>query len=445
MKSVFTSRSAALFLLFLVAEQAIVASSTFWLAWLAKGLVNGSSLLLPFIGFSCSLTLVYIPSVLKRTFLVKAKVFALESFVDVCSRGLWCVPHLSRSAAFQRDKRSAIETESFLVIDEAFDFADFSIGLVLSVVFNVFALCIAFGAQLLGAYILTAILAIVATVASSRRVRSDSTAMQESRSRAYGSLAGAWDAMTLGNVYNQRLWRNDFGRKIGLYRSNASEAVFNLEMLTTLTLWVSVLPVVAVMAHAMFSKDSDLAMRTMILATFPRQIQVIQYIADIVSCLLKWSAIRERVGSLARAARVGSGTEEMSGKIHRERIVCVDSLGRTVDLEDFRPPSAGRLTIRGENGSGKSSFLLELKRRYPEDSVILPAYSRLHFASVADADVSTGQRLIRILEELCGVEPLKLLLLDEWDANLDQENMQRIDAVIGRLSRRGCVVEVRHR
>ena len=445
MKSVFVSRYAGLSLLSLVIEQAIVASSTFWLAWLAKAIADGSTLLPPFIGFVCSLTLVYVPSLIKRTCLAKAKVAALERYVDLCSRGLHCVPHLSQNQVFQRERRGFIETESFLVIDEAFDFADMSLGLLLNVAFNVSALCIAFGARLLWAYLLAAGLGIALTAASAKRVRSDSAAMQESRAGAYGALAGAWDAITLGNAYNLDLWRKDFGRKIAGYRTGAAGAVRNIEALTSLTLWVSVIPVAAFMAHALFSPHANAALKTVILATFPRQIQVIQYIADIVNCLLRWSAARERVRSLGRALVVGPDTGGMTGRIQKERIACVNAEGLQVELDGFEPPGTGRLTVRGGNGSGKSTWLLDLKRRRPNGSIILPAHNRLHFASVAGADLSTGQRLGRIMEELYAVEPLQLILLDEWDANLDRENMQRIDALIDRLARRCYVIEVRHR
>ncbi|MBI5239115.1 MAG: hypothetical protein HY926_01450 [Elusimicrobia bacterium] len=445
MRSVFLTRCTGLSLAFLFLEQAIVASSTIWLALLARAVTGGGDILPPFIGFMCSLTLVYVPSIFMRTFLAKAKVAALERYLDLCMKGLRCVPHLSRSQAFQREKRPAIETESFLVIDEAFDFAQLSLSLILNVAFNVSALCIAFGAQLLWAYLLTAVLGVALTAASSGKARRDSAAMQKTRGRAYGALAGAWDAVTLGNAYNLGLWKADFEGKAADYSSKSAAAVRNLEALTSMTLWVSVIPVAAVMAHGMFSPTSDAALKTMILATFPRQIQVIQYIAEIVNCLLKGSAIRERVSALDRAMTVGSATDGMTGRVQVERLSCVDAEGRRIGLEGFEPPKAGRLTVRGDNGSGKSTLLLDLKRRRPEGSIILPAHNRLRFASVADGDLSTGQRLSRIMDELCGVEPLSLVLLDEWDANLDKENMGRIDAMIDRLARRCCVIEVRHR
>jgi len=183
----------------------------------------------------------------------------------------------------------------------------------------------------------------------------------------------------------------------------------------------------------------------MILATFPRQIQVIQYIAEIVNSLLRWRAVKERVSSLYRTIAVGMETGEMTGKINMQQISCSDATGNIVDLSNFKLPSAGRLTMRGGNGSGKSTLLLDIKRRYPEHSIILPAHNNLHFSSVAGEDLSTGQKLARIIDELFGIKNLRLLLLDEWDANLDAGNMRMIDAKIDRLAQFCCVIEVRHR
>jgi hypothetical protein len=445
MKTIFVSKQSVLTVLFLCVEQGIVASSTFWLVWLARTITNGTSGMLPFIGLICSLTLVYIPSTLKLTFLAKAKAVALERYIDLCAKGLYCVPHLSRSRIFQLAKRSFIETESFLVIDEVFDFANYSLGLGLNVVFNLSALCLAFGPGLFGAYVLSAAIGITFAIASSRRVAMDAAVMQKTRSEAYGTLTESWDSITLGNRYNFELWRNCFGKKIRGYKEKMSGAVFNLEMLTSLALWAAILPVAAFMADSMWNPATGLAVKTMILATFPRQIQVIQYIAEIVNSLLRLSAIKERYGNLRKAVHVGTDVGGMTGRINLKDILCVDAGGREFDLSRFEFPLRGRLTIRGANGSGKSTLLLEIKRRRPEQSIIIPAHSRLHFASVSEGDLSTGQKLVKVMDELCRQETLKLVCLDEWDANLDEVNMQKISAIIDQLAQRCCVVEIRHR
>lgn len=445
MYRIFATKHTFHFLVFLVIEQAIVASSTVWLVWLARGISGGSGLLVPFLGFICSLTLVYIPSVWRRTALSKAKNAALLGYMDICAKGLYCVPHLCRSKKFQHGKKDFIETESFLVIDETMDFADTFLGLALNVLFNVFALSFAFGGRLLWAYLCSAAIGVFMARLLSCRVKKDSLAMQNERTKTYSALGEAWDAITLGNKYNLDLWQKHFGGSLDGYKNKAASAIFNIEVFTAMTLWLSVVPALALMAYVMFSPQSGVTIKTIVLATLPRQILVTQYIAELINYLLKFSAVRERLSGLARVPDLPADITAMTGTVAHDRIVCTDPAGRRVDLDGFEPPARGRLTIRGGNGAGKSSLLMELKKRYPRDSVILPAHNRLRFNSVAGLDLSTGQKTCRVLDELCGIDSLKLVLLDEWDANLDSENMSKVDSMIERLAGRCCVMEIRHR
>lgn len=445
MRKVFLHKDSVLFLLSLALEQAIVASSTLWLVALSKAISSGGGLLLPFLGFAASLTLVYIPSVWRRTWLSRAKNTALKRYVGLCVEGLFCTPHLYRSKKFQHEKKGFIETESFLVLDEAFDFADYFLGLAANVTFNILALCLAFGGGLLLAYLAAAVIGLVMTSVFSRRVKGDAIAMQQARTGAYSSLGDAWDAISLGNSYNLSLWQQFFGAKLDDYRAKTARAVFNIEAFTSVTLWLSIIPPLALMAHIMFSGGSDIATKTVVLATLPRQIQITQYIADLVNCLLKLGAVRERLRALFGVPQLPADTAGMTGKIDFSRTSCTGPGGLQVELATFTPPPAGRFTVRGANGAGKTTLLLELKNKNPEDSVILPAHNRLHFNSTRGQDLSTGQTALKVLEELCGLPQLKLVLLDEWDANLDAENMGRIDAAVARLAQTCCVVEIRHR
>jgi energy-coupling factor transporter ATP-binding protein EcfA2 len=100
--------------------------------------------------------------------------------------------------------------------------------------------------------------------------------------------------------------------------------------------------------------------------------------------------------------------------------------------------------VRGPNGSGKSTFLLELKGANPDQVFYLPSsFEQLVWQGKQDG-LSTGQRMMRILAEIRQMDEVKVLLLDEWDANLDQENTRLADDFLDALAREKVVVEVRH-
>jgi ABC-type phosphate transport system ATPase subunit len=57
--------------------------------------------------------------------------------------------------------------------------------------------------------------------------------------------------------------------------------------------------------------------------------------------------------------------------------------------------------------------------------------------------LSTGQRMKSYLEDLINSDD-QILLLDEWDANLDPFNFKRIEKLIEQISRTKKIIQVRH-
>lgn len=57
---------------------------------------------------------------------------------------------------------------------------------------------------------------------------------------------------------------------------------------------------------------------------------------------------------------------------------------------------------------------------------------------------SSGEKLLRHLEYLSqGTD--QILLLDEWDANLDVINIRKTEMLLNRLAKQKVILEVRHR
>lgn len=101
--------------------------------------------------------------------------------------------------------------------------------------------------------------------------------------------------------------------------------------------------------------------------------------------------------------------------------------------------------MRGPNGSGKTTLLLGLKAADPDNTLYLPvSFEQLAWRSALDG-LSSGERMMRVLAEVGEMPEVRCLLLDEWDANLDQGNIRRADAALAELAQRKVVVEVRHR
>jgi ABC-type transport system involved in cytochrome bd biosynthesis fused ATPase/permease subunit len=105
---------------------------------------------------------------------------------------------------------------------------------------------------------------------------------------------------------------------------------------------------------------------------------------------------------------------------------------------------AGRFTLRGENGCGKSTALLMVKNALSTKAFFLPTHNQLSFTSETNK-YSTGESLKNRLLEILEKVDAEVLLLDEWDANLDHENKEKLSQLIDELAAKKCVIEVRHR
>ena len=113
-------------------------------------------------------------------------------------------------------------------------------------------------------------------------------------------------------------------------------------------------------------------------------------------------------------------------------------------LEFLQYVNKGRFTIRGENGSGKSTLLLALKKFFGESAIMLPAqHGRLAWKN-SNPDLSTGQRTLQQIREMVSGSDVRVLLFDEWDANLDYSNREEINQLLNDISSSLIVIEIRH-
>jgi ABC-type bacteriocin/lantibiotic exporter with double-glycine peptidase domain len=299
------------------------------------------------------------------------------------------------------------------------------------------------------AYLASTVLSVLLVRMTHRSVsRAASTAQQE-RVGLTAILMRNWDNVALGNRHNFDRWHKAACAGIKATRAAAVKEASVTAGGSAFTAFIAMAPVLAVLLYVFMINEGRPVILATLVATLPRQILVLNHLYVLVERATSWNALAARLAGLFGATRAPSEVD-LEARVSWEKIR-VESEGGATDLtrsEDlcavFRGYAPGRHTIRGPNGAGKSTILLLLKRELADDAMILPAESQLFF----DADpgtLSSGQARRARLEEAAQKGGGRVLLLDEWDANLDARAIAEASAMIGNLAERHCVIEVRHR
>lgn len=180
---------------------------------------------------------------------------------------------------------------------------------------------------------------------------------------------------------------------------------------------------------------------------------------------MHWHGVYARVGALLSSITISSYDRRSTlNRIKENEIqITVENVPfhyNSFDhfIEMIAAMKSGRITLQGANGSGKTTLINLIKAEFHDRAFYLPTNSRLAFEKTFDNAYSTGQKVKVHLDELKTIlldsvkcdgnnndTPKRILLLDEWDANLDAKNKEQISAMLDIFSKHYCVVEIRHR
>jgi hypothetical protein len=283
----------------------------------------------------------------------------------------------------------------------------------------------------------------------------------------------AWDNIFSGNSYNLMLWLFGFksrlreGLAVQIRAIVAREGISAMSGITSLAIVFATITVFA-MQHA---HDSTLLIG--LATTLPRQIEMTYELNLLANGWNDFIAIWTRFGGVA-ANMLPQPDKDFDSRIKYDRLVlregdhtnAVASLGDAVRVALAHP--TGRVNVRGGNGAGKSSLLASLKTELGKRAYYWPTTDRLAFrftGGVMPVDVeedegeeivvtetmdkklgfSSGERQLKSLQEIVDSTSAEVYLLDEWDANLDEANKAKADALIDELAARARVVEISHR
>lgn len=454
-----TNRWAVSCFIILGFQQLFEASATYWLVKLMASITQGTAFL-PYLGiYLGSLAFPYIPLCIAYILKISWKQEAQRSFTN------WFIESNKNNISewsnkgLKEHKLSLLTSEGphaiHLFVDYVWDLYTW----ILSVVFNVLALSIVVEPLFAFAYFCSIICVIVVMKLKRRTQRQLTQKALTARIDLCQSLLAAWDNVLLGNDYNYKLWEEKTSQRLNrcLQRNVALERFDQL--LAIFVTLMTAIPSLSVVFYFAMKHQHDPVTLSSFIVILPILFMILLYTHQTLSLAFRWTMHRSKLNAIFNAIQGSKENEAvLERKVKWNKLMLSFSTAapdQSVSLAYPQPiqshvqflqnaKPSGRYTIRGENGSGKSTMLMLIKNALAKRAFFLPTHNHLSFVSETNK-YSTGESLKKRLVEILEKVDVDVLLLDEWDANLDKENQESLSSLIDELSIKKCIIEVRHR
>lgn len=440
----------------ILTQQGIVALTTIAIAHAAGEVSAGIDPTHSLIVFCVLLASVSIPEMLIEFGKERSKYWFLNKAVSHAATSNYGATGAFFNKRIKTEKEPYIDTELWIVISDNVTYAADAFTTLINIVFNTAAVASVLDSSFAVAIVLSGGISLSAAVISFRLIRKPVSRSQAARASLFSAIRKCIPNTWIGNSRCFRDWSTYY-----LARENASNrAQVYLTLarggLSTLTTVVSTIPFIVTTIYYCLAHADDPVLLTTLIAVLPRQTSILQNINVIVVYAIQLSERITRT-ALVRDNLILTNEEKCQhGLIEWDKLRIIPAEEKKsaavpknmADIEAAtRYFSPGRTTLRGANGSGKSTLLALIKERLGDRAFLLPAHPELYFTELDTQEASSGQavaRILKLLESGYLEKDCDVVLLDEWDANLDEKARAAQDRLIDDLAQSKCIIEVLH-
>jgi len=118
------------------------------------------------------------------------------------------------------------------------------------------------------------------------------------RKRLTEHLMYTWDNIIIGNCYNYTIWHNLFKRAWSAWRDTSVAGVVLSNLSSTLCTILNTIPVVLNLGYLIHLNIDNTIFLAGLIATLPRQIQILQHFYFFSHYLVKWKDLKPKLSNL---------------------------------------------------------------------------------------------------------------------------------------------------
>lgn len=439
---------------FLVVQQLIVASSNFWIVAFIRNIQTNSPIYLSLSLYLASLLLPYLPGSLAVIYQEKWK----YSLILSLSRSFKETHQSSQKIWADKDSKETriamLSNEGMNALTEFTEYAYSLLSTAMNVLFNVTALAILITGEFGISYLISLVGVACLMRLQKNKQEQLSVKAQNARISFLKTLLNSWDNVVLGNKYNFNLWEKRANRATESFVNRNLHSVRFRQWFSVLIAALTFIPSFYVVILMVLNNYSNPLVLSAVAVTLPRLFMILNFTYDLLKFAFYWPSQKKVLQGVEAIMNKNKADSSFVNRIQWGKISLLhDDAKAKNNPEDpvtniaqiiKKSTTPGRITVRGENGSGKTSLLLAVKETLRDDAFFLPVKHQLCFKNHVHY-LSSGQGIKATLSEIRNFVNEKVILLDEWDANLDNQNKEEISRLIDEIALNRCVIEVRHR
>lgn len=426
-------------------HQSIIASSSYFLTRMIELFQQGSDYTRYLFLYLAAMLIPYLPGCLSYVSLQRWINQSHRIFIYGLAQAAYGKTEKFRDSIVREQVESIVSRNSFITIKEYLSFFHGFFGFLLNSVLSMLVLGLLLPGTLLGGYLLSVILCIAFILFVNQTISTKSAEIEKRLISYSDSLSSIWENAALGNKVNYYSWTFQSQHRGEIYYRQSNE-LQALKQCGNLFLAAAALgPTVYLVLKAVEDNSAEPALVAAIIVNLTRVFHILNSLNSLVSQLLEWPSMNARLEVMFKTRDLLLSDYDFPAKPLSEITVNGQAIGDYASVvEDLKHVQQGRFTIRGANGSGKSTLLLILKKFFGESAIMLPAHHGRLVWRNDSLGLSTGQKTLQQIRELVSRNDVRVLLFDEWDANLDRDNSEAINQLLNEISLRLVVVEIRH-
>ena len=427
----------------------IKASYTIWLSRILDGEFSVLYLTL-FIGSSILIT---VPEIIMYTNFETSELVANKDYTR-----RFCETH-KNSPEFILDKKFKKSQEALLVNENRKIFKESSVAIhnlinsSSSIVFDTFIISAVVDPLYMIAYATGGTIFSASMYSLTSKVDEMAIISLEKNRLLSGVLLNSWDDIVSGNKHNYDMWYKNYLQYVNdTEKAITTNAKFTRGYSSIVSLLASI-PVIGVTLFKINSIPTNSTQITLLFNILTRQLHIIHSLNLLFSSIARWRGAMKSLQKLEKSileplSHVGPKYKLFFNEVsffHNSKNIRFQSMPAFLHFACNQ--KKGRITIRSENGMGKSVLMCKLT------AALMQQNKNIHFhytnAKLLDRETqigkSTGQKIKEDLTKVSKDSTLEFVLLDEWDANFDDSNIAEISGLIQQMAKKRCVVEIRHK